>query len=65
MTQTPEAPLMDERDAQCRAAAREFLEGAIDADVLLNRIREACAAYTEALAGEDSELWPRRRLRKC
>ena len=50
MTPTPEAPAaMDERDARCREAAQSFLAGAIDADALLDRIREACDAYTAAL----------------
>lgn len=40
---------MDERDARCREAAREFLAGVIDTDTLLDRVREARNIYTAAL----------------
>ena len=50
MASTPEAPAaMDERDARCREAAREFLAGVIDTDTLLDRVREARNIYTAAL----------------
>ena len=41
MTQTPEAAA--ERNARCRKAAREFLEGTIGADVLFDRVLEEVA----------------------
>ena len=66
MTRTPEAAAaMDERDARCHEAAREFLEGTIAADALLDRVRAACDSYTGALERDlPEDLKPKRRLRR-